>query len=144
MAPGLDSDPGLEQQRAEIEAAFRQGWRPIGAGKRRVLTERTYTEARKVLDHGGWTGLDEAAIDAVRGGARPGDPLPPLQPRPYVNDIIDAEVIITMAGPEQQVAVLFSHRASPAHASATGSPATTRPSNESNSRKKSKPARCTA
>ena len=110
MAPGLDSESGLEQQRAEIEAAFRQGWRPIGAGKPRVLTERAYTEARKVLDHGGWTGLDKAAIDAVRGDARPGDPLPPLQPRPYVDDVIDAEVIITGVGPQQRVAVLFSHR----------------------------------
>jgi hypothetical protein len=110
MAPGLDSESGLEQQRAEIEAAFRQGWRPIGAGEPRVLTERAYTEARKVLDHGGWTGLDKAAIDAVRGGARPGDPLPPLQPCPYVDDVIDAEVIITGDSPQQRVAVLFSHR----------------------------------
>ena len=75
-----------------------------------MLTERAYTEARKVLDHGGWTGLDKAAIDAVRGGARPGDPLPPLQPRPYVDDVIDAEIIITGVGPQQRVAVLFSHR----------------------------------
>jgi hypothetical protein len=28
--------PGLEQQRAEIETAFRQGGRPIGTGKPRV------------------------------------------------------------------------------------------------------------
>ena len=99
MAAGPDSESGLEQQRAEIEATFRQGWRPIGAGKPRVLTECAYTEARKVLDHGRWTGLDKAAIDAVRGGARPGDPLPPLQPLPYVDDLIDAEVIITGVGP---------------------------------------------
>ena len=110
MAPGLDGEPGVEQQRAEIEAAFRQGWRAIGAGKRRVLTERAYNEARQVLDHGGWTGMDKAAIDAVRGGARPGDPLPPLQPRPYVGGVTDADVIIAGVGPQQRVVVLFSHR----------------------------------
>ena len=102
--------PGLEQQRAEIETAFRQGWRPIGTGKPRGLTERAYAEARKVLDHGGRTGLDQADIDAVRGGAQPGDPLPPLQPHPYIDDVTDAEVIITGVGPHRRVAVLFSHQ----------------------------------
>ena len=119
------------------------GWRPIGAGKPRVLTERAYTEARNVLDHGGWTGLDKAAIDAVRGGARPGDLLPPLQPHPDVDGVIDAEIIITGVGPQQRVAVLCSHRDFPGARSAIGSPVTTRPSNGSNSRKKSKPARST-
>ena len=102
--------PGLEQQRAEIEAAFRQGWRPIGAAKPRVLTGRAYAEARKVLGHGGWTGLDRATIDAVRDGAQPGDPLPPLQLHPYIDNVTDAEVIITGVGPQRRVAVLFSHR----------------------------------
>jgi len=110
MAPGLDSESGLERQRAEVEAAFRQGWRPMGARKPCVLTECAYTEARKVLDHRGWTGLGKAAVDAVRGGARPGDPLPALQPLPYVDDVIDAEVIITGIDPQRRVAVLFSRR----------------------------------
>ena len=65
-----------------IEAAFRHGWTRIGAGEPRVLTERDYTEARAVLGPGGWTGLDQATIDAVRGGAQPGDSLPPLQAHP--------------------------------------------------------------
>jgi hypothetical protein len=63
-----------------------------------------------VLDDGGWTGLDQAAIDAVRGGAQPGDPLPPLQPHSYIDDVTGAEVIITGVGPRQRVAVLFSHQ----------------------------------
>ncbi len=63
-----------------------------------------------ILGRGGWTGLDQATIDAVRDGAQPGDPLPPLQAHPYIDDVIEAEVVITGAGPQQQVAVLFSHR----------------------------------
>jgi hypothetical protein len=60
------SDAGLEQQRASIEASFRRGWRVAGDG---VLTERWYAEARRILDHGGWTGLAPAVVDAVRQGA---------------------------------------------------------------------------
>ena len=101
---------GLEHERAEIEIAFRQGWRPIGAGKPRNLTDRAYATARKVLDHGGWTGLDPATIQAVRDGAQPGDPLPPLQPHPYIDNVTGADVIITGTGPQRRVAVLFSHQ----------------------------------
>jgi hypothetical protein len=54
-----NSDPELEHQSAEIEDAFRQGWRPIGAGQPRALTERAYAQARAILSHGGWTGLDQ-------------------------------------------------------------------------------------
>jgi len=53
VAPGQDGDPDLERQRADIEDAFRQGWRPAGAGQPRVLTERAYAEARNILGHGG-------------------------------------------------------------------------------------------
>jgi hypothetical protein len=102
--------PGLERQRAEIEASFRQGWRPAGAGKARVLTGRAYAEARAVADHGGWTGLDQETIEAVRGGAQPGDLLPPPRPYPYIDRVTDAEVIITGASPHRRVAVLFSHQ----------------------------------
>jgi hypothetical protein len=109
VAPGQDSDPELERQRAEVEDAFRQGWRPADAGRPRVLTERAYAEARTILGHGGWTGLDRATIHAVRDGAQPGDPLPPLQPRPYIARVTDTEVIITGRGPDRCVAVLFSH-----------------------------------
>jgi len=110
VARGPDGDLELERQRTEIAAAFREGWRPAGAGQPRVLTEDAYAEARNILGHGGWTGLDQAAIQAVRDGARPGDPLPPLQPRPYIDNVTDAEVIITGSGPGRRVAVLFSHQ----------------------------------
>ena len=110
MAPGQDGDPDLERQRADIEAAFRYGWRPVGVGEPRVLTERAYAEARKLLGRGVWTGLDQATIHAVRDGAQPGDPLPPLQPSPYIRGVTDTEVIITGRGPGRCVAVLFSHQ----------------------------------
>jgi hypothetical protein len=105
-----NSDQELEHQRANIEEAFRQGWRPPGAGQPRVLTDRAYAEARNLLGRGGWTGLDQATIHAVRDGAQPGDPLPPLQPRPYIARVTDTEVIMTGRGPGRCVAVLFSHQ----------------------------------
>jgi hypothetical protein len=82
-----NSDPELEHQRAEIEDAFREGWRPAGAGQLRALAERAYAQARNILGRGGWTGLDQATIHAVRGGAQPGDPLPPLQSRPFITGV---------------------------------------------------------
>jgi hypothetical protein len=109
VAAGQDSDPELERQRADIEGAFRHGWRPAGAGQPRVLTERAYAEARNLIGRGGWTGLDQATIQAVRDGAQPGDALPPLRPRPYIRGVTDTEVIITGRGPGRRVAVLFSH-----------------------------------
>lgn len=105
----MSSDSELEQQRTAVETAFREGWVPLGVGESRVLTERDYAEARKIIDKGGWTGLDRMTIEAVRGGARPGGPLPPLQPHPFINHVSDAEVIIHGEGPERRVAVLFSH-----------------------------------
>jgi hypothetical protein len=110
VASGPDGDPELERQRTEIEAAFGDGWRPIGADQPRVLTEHAYTEARNIIGQGGWTGLDQATIQAVRDGAQPGDPLPPLQPRPYIDNVTHAEVTIAGSGPGRRVAVLFSHR----------------------------------
>jgi hypothetical protein len=88
MTTQPDNDPELERQRSMIAAAFRDGWRPMAAGEPRVLTERDHAEVQAILGRGGWTGLDQATIDAV----------------------IDAEVIITGVGPQQRVAVLFSHR----------------------------------
>jgi hypothetical protein len=116
----------------------------MGAGRPRILTERAYAAARQVLDHGGWTGLDPATTQAVRDGPQPGDPLPPLQPHPYIDNVTGADVIITGTGPQRRVAVLFFHQHFPASASATGSPAATRAWNASNSRKRSKPAPCIA
>jgi hypothetical protein len=104
-----NSDVELEDQRADIEASFRHGWRPADAGRPRVLTERAHAEARAILSHGGWTGLDRATIQAVRDGAQPGDPLPPLQPHPFITHVTDTEVILTGRGPGRCVAVLFRH-----------------------------------
>ena len=110
MTSDPSSDAGLEQQRASIEASFRRGWRAVGDG---VLTERWYAEARRILDHGGWTGLAPAIVDAVRQGAQPGDELPLPQPRPYIDHISDIEVMITGGGEDPCVAVLFSYRFCP-------------------------------
>ncbi len=110
MAPSPDSEPGIKRQRGEIETAFRERWAPPDAGSPRVLTVPAWAEARRVISHGGRTSADQVTCQAVRDGARPGDPLPPLQPHPYIDDVTDAEVIITEAGPQRRVAVLFSHR----------------------------------
>jgi hypothetical protein len=99
----------LEFQWAAIDRAFRHGWASPEDGRPRVLTERVYAEARKIVDQGGWTGLDHATIQAVRDGAQPGDSLPPLQPLPFIDNVTDAEVIITGSGPGRRIAVLFSH-----------------------------------
>lgn len=104
-----NSDPELDHQRAQIENAFRHGWRPADAGQPRLLTERAYAQARAILSHGGWTGLDQETIQAVRDGAQPGEPLPPPQPRPYITGVTDTEVILTGRGPARCVAILFCH-----------------------------------
>jgi hypothetical protein len=105
-----DPDGDLEFQCAAIDRAFRQGWTSPDDGKPRVLSERAYAEARRILDHGGgWTGLDPATVQAVRDGAQPGDLLPPLQALPFIDDVTDAEVFITGSGPDRRIAVLFSH-----------------------------------
>lgn len=104
-----NTDAELEHQRAEIENAFRHGWRPADGGQPRVLTDRAHAEARAVLSGGGWTGLDRETVEAVRGGAQPGDPLPPLRPSPFITGVNDPEVILTGDGPGRCVAVLFSH-----------------------------------
>jgi hypothetical protein len=54
---------------------FREGWVPPDGGKRPL----------------------PMAIEAV-GGARPGDPRPPLQPDAYVNHVTNAEVIMVGQG----------------------------------------------
>ena len=81
----------------------------MGVGEPRFLTERAYADAGRVVSRGGWTGLDRATIEAVRGGAQPGDPLPPLQAAPYIRGVTDTEVIITGTGQGRRVAVLFSY-----------------------------------
>ncbi len=110
MAPGPGSEPGIERQRAEIEAAFRERRPPPDAGKSRSLTVPAWAEARRVISHGGQTSLDPVTCQAVRDGARPGDPLPPRQPGHYTSDVTGTEVITTGDAPGQRVAVLFAHR----------------------------------
>ncbi len=109
--PGSDAE--LELLRFEHARAFRRGWRPAGTGEQRVLTERAYAAARQLLDHGGWTGLDAAMIQAVRAGAQPGDPLPPPPAHPYIDGVTEAEIVITGSGPARRVAVLFSYQPFP-------------------------------
>jgi hypothetical protein len=50
---------------------------------------------------------------AVRGGAQPGDPLPPLEAEAYIRHVTDTEVIITGTGQGRRVPVLFSHASFP-------------------------------
>jgi hypothetical protein len=104
-----EQEDDLESQRAAVDRAFRDGWRSPEVGKPRVLTERAYAEARKLLGRDGWTGLDQATIKAVRDGAQPGDSLPSLQPLPFITNVTDTEVTIIGTGPARRIAVLFSH-----------------------------------
>jgi hypothetical protein len=104
-------DTALEEQREAIEEDFREGWVPVEGHAPRTLSDAAYAEARTILDQGGWTGLDKATIEAVRGGAQPGDELPPLERSPFIRGVLDnAEVIITGEGAHRRVAVLFSHK----------------------------------
>jgi hypothetical protein len=109
VAPGQDSDPELERQRAEIEDTFRELWAPPQAGMPQVLTERACAEARKAPARGRRTWPDLATIQAVRDGAQPGDPLPPRRPGTYFDRGTDTEVIIIGRGPGRRVAAEFSH-----------------------------------
>lgn len=78
--------------------------------RKAACPDRTRLRRRpQVLSHGGWTGLDLATIEAVRGGAQSGDPLPPLRAEPYITRVADTEVIITGSGRGRRVTVLFSH-----------------------------------
>jgi hypothetical protein len=113
VAPGQDGDPDLGRQRAEIEDTLHERWVPLQVSVPQVLTERACTQARKTPARGRRAWLDQSIIRAVSGGAQPGDPLPPLQPSPYIRGVTDTEVIITGRGPGRCVAVLFSHQGFP-------------------------------
>jgi hypothetical protein len=95
-----------------LERAFREGWVPNGVGKPRRLTAQEY-EAAVIANRGGWTGMDWALLRAVRDGAQPGDPLPPLKARPLIRGVEDVEVRIIGVGPERRVTAFFSHTAYP-------------------------------
>jgi hypothetical protein len=103
------SEPELEHQRTRISAAFTEGWKPARGSGPRVLTEQEYEQARTIIDRGGWTGLDMTTIQEVRNGAQPGDALPPLQPRPFIDHVTDTEVALHGTGVSRRVAVLFCH-----------------------------------
>lgn|GEM_PF-5184875 len=108
-----DDARDLDGQFAEIDAVLRGPWVPRDAGQLRVLTHDAYAEVLQSIKRGGLTSLDPATIEAVRGGAQPGDPLPPLQATPYIRGVTDTEVIITGTGQGRRVAVLFSYTGFP-------------------------------
>jgi len=109
VEPDQDGDPELDRQRAEIEDAFRELWVPPPADAPQVLTGRAYAEARNTPGRGRRTWLDQSITQAVRDGARPGDPLPPRRPGTYLDRGTGADVIIIGRGPGRRVAVEFSH-----------------------------------
>ena len=113
MTSQPDGAGDVDRQFAEIEAVLRGPWVPPDAGRPRVLTNDAYAEVLQSIKRGGLTSLDQATIEAVRGGAQPGDPLPPLQAAPYIRGLTDTEVIITGTGQGRRVAVLFSYNAFP-------------------------------
>jgi len=108
MTSSSASEAELLLQREQVEADFRDGWVPRDVDEPRVLTDSAYTAARKIVEEGGWTGLDRSTIQAVRNGARPGDPLP-QERKPFIDRVTNVQVIIIGSGPEGRVAVLFSH-----------------------------------
>lgn len=101
--PGSDS--ALEQQRAEIEAAFRARRTPLPGSQPQRLTEADYAAARQRIAHPGTTSPPEPALLAVQDGTQPGDTLPA---GPGLGPTPTPEIIIG-AGPGRRVAVVFPH-----------------------------------
>ena len=100
----------LDGQFAEIDAVLCGPWVPPDAGQSRVLAHDAYAEVLQSIKRGGLTSLDPATVEAVRGGAQPGDPLPPPPPDYHIGHVTDPAVIFTGSGQERLVAVLFSHQ----------------------------------
>ena len=114
MTDALDRESALERQRAGVEAEFRHGLVPVGPGGPRVLSAAEYRHAQRAIAGGFPTPMDQAMIQSVRSGARPGDPVPPAGRTPFITGVgDDAEVVITGRGADQRVAVLFSHQQFP-------------------------------
>ena len=110
------SQAELERQRVVIEADFRGGWIPAGAGQPQTPTAAAHAgeSSLSAPDGRAGTGLDHADNQVVRDGAQPEEPLPPRQRRPFIKGVSeDAEVIITGTGSWRYVAVLFSHESFP-------------------------------
>jgi hypothetical protein len=104
-APGA----ALEAQRREFDEAFRSDQVASGAGQPRILTSEQYDRVRSILELGGWHAPDEALFDAVRGGAQPGDAIPPYRPVPIFRGVHDIQVRVVGEGENGRVAVFFSH-----------------------------------
>lgn len=101
-----DEEPDLAPQRAEIEAAFRERWVAPPGSEPQLLTGRDYAEALRFIAQPGKTWLAAVAIQAVRDGAQPGDPVPHDR---FLGPTPTPEVIIIGQEAERRVAVLFSH-----------------------------------
>jgi len=93
-----DGARDFDRQFAEIDAVLRGPWVPPDVGQPRALTLDAYAEARQSMNRGGLTSLDPAVVEAVRGGAQLGDPLPPLPPDYHISHVADPAVIITGSG----------------------------------------------
>ena len=106
-------DTALEAQRREFDEAVHLDSVPTVAGAPRTLTTEQYERVTLILEHGGWHNPDEALVDAVRGGAQPGDSIPPSRPVPRFRGVRDIQVRIVGESDNRRVVVFFSHEAFP-------------------------------
>jgi hypothetical protein len=102
-------EEALDRQLAEMTSCFAHGVLSHGGSGPRTLTVEQYEAALPISRHGGWTWLDHELIRAVREGAKPGDPLPPIEAEPFIRHALDTEVGIVGEAAGRRVAVLFSH-----------------------------------
>jgi hypothetical protein len=105
-------DEELEQQRDRTANLFRNGLVP----RDRTFTPRMCELARETIEHPERRlGLDPVVVEAVRSGAKPGEPLPSelLEPLPAITGVYDADVRIVGEGEDRRVTVFFSHQAFP-------------------------------
>lgn len=77
----------------------------------RVVSEEEYEHVRKFSTRGRWgdmLNVDTVLWQAVKDGARPGDPIPPEPESPFVDGIFDVEVNVVERAGEEAVATFFS------------------------------------
>lgn len=111
MAPPERDDPTTRFAEF-IHNAFREGWRRHSYET--TLSQHTYEEARRVLETGGWTGIPEEVMEAVRAGAVPGDSLPTPEPQPLIRGVSrEVEVLILDSDSRHSIALLFTHESFP-------------------------------